>query len=84
MKFHSFHGNPSWILKNKGVWGLLMNNLVLIKIVLGRGSKGVQGMLNWPPGNTIHVNLRKHDPIGLICNFIHIYQFRARLLLPYT
>ena len=21
MKFHSFHGNPSWILKNEGVWG---------------------------------------------------------------
>ena len=21
MKVHGFHGNPSWILKNEGVWG---------------------------------------------------------------
>ena len=27
---------------------------------------GVQGTLNWPLGNTIYVNLRKHDPIDLI------------------
>ena len=21
MKCHGFHGNPSWIMKNEGVWG---------------------------------------------------------------
>ena len=42
----------------------------------------MQGTLNWHSGNTIRVNLSKHDPIGLICNFIQI--IRVRLLLPYT
>ena len=44
----------------------------------------MQGTLNWPLGNTIYVNLSKHDPIDLICIFIHIYQFKVRLLLPCT
>ena len=66
------------------VFGSANDNLAFMKIVLGRCSRGVQGTLNWLPGNTIHINLRKHDPIGFICSFIHIYQFRVRLLLPYT
>ena len=40
----------------------------------------MQGTLNWPGGNNIHVNLRRHDPIDLKCNFIPIYQFRVILL----
>ena len=31
MKVHGFHGNPSWILKKEGVWGLLMTNLTFMK-----------------------------------------------------
>ena len=84
MKFHSFHGNPSWVLKNEGVWGSANEQFgAHEKLSWVGGSRGVQGTLNWPPGNTIHVNLRKHDLIDLICNFIHIYQSRVRLLLPY-
>ena len=57
--------------------GLVMNNLALMKNCPGVVSRGVQCTLNWPPGNTIDVNLRKHDPIDLIYNFIHIYQLRV-------
>ena len=43
----------------------------------GGGGRGVQGTLNWPLGKILYVNLRKHDPIDLVYNFIHIYQVRV-------
>ena len=46
MNFHGFHGNPSWILKNADVWGLLLNNLALMKNCQGEGGMGMQGKLN--------------------------------------
>ena len=46
-EIHGFHGNSSWILNNEGVWGLLMNNLALMKNWPGMGGdRGVQGTLN--------------------------------------
>ena len=62
--------------------GLVMNNLALMKNYPGVVSRGVQCTPYWRPGNTIDVNLRKHAPIDLIYNFIHIYQFRQIELWP--
>ena len=61
-----------------------MNNLTLMKFVVGSGEQWRARYIKFAQGNTIHVNLRKHDRIDLICNFIHIYQFMVRLLIPYT
>ena len=61
MKFHGFHGNPLWILKNECVWGSPNEQFVAHEKVSWGGGGGMQGTLNLPPGNTIHVNLRKHD-----------------------
>ena len=76
MNFDGFHGNRSWILKNAGVWGLLFNNLALMKNCQGKGVWACK------VSKIVHVNLMKHNPKDLIYNFmlsnallIHIYQF---------